>query len=147
MKIFRKKRDKELHPFINRLLIRINQKLLRYANYLQQKTNNYSRRKRIVFLFLLCLVFVTESSVIIIRSLQKNNMVSITVAPIRIITPPADNPIHPVFSESEYRRIERFKHYLDTNKTFRDSILASRPHLMDTLNFLQKIYKTNDNGK
>jgi len=147
MKIFRKKRDKELHPFIGRLLAGINQKLLRYAGYLQQKTNHYSRRKRIVFLFLLCLVFVTESSVLIIRSLQRNDMISITVAPIRIITPPADNPIHPVFSESEYRRIERFKHYLDTNKTFRDSILASRPHLMDTLNFLQKIYKKNENGK
>lgn len=147
MKIFRKKRDKELHPFINRLLIRINQKLLKYASYLQQKTNGYSRRKRIILLFLLCLVFVTDSSIVIIRSLHKNNTVSITVAPIRIITPPADNPIHPVFSESEYRRIERFKHYLDTNKTFRDSILASRPHLIDTLNFLQKIYKKKENGK
>ncbi len=147
MKIFRKKKDKELHPFITRQLMRINQKLLRYAGYLQQKTNHYSRRKRIIFLFLICLLFVTESSVVIIRSLQKNDTVSITVAPIRIIAPPADNLIHPVFSESEYRRIERFKHYLDTNKTFRDSILASRPHLMDTLNFLQKIYKTKENGK
>lgn len=147
MKIFRKKRDKELHPFISRLLMCINQKLLRYANYLQQKTNNYSRRKRIAFLFLLCLVFVTESSVVIIRSLRKNDMVLITVEPIRIIAPPADNPIHPVFSEGEYRRIEKFKHYLDTNKAFRDSILAARPHLIDTLNYLQKIYKKNDNGK
>ncbi len=147
MKISRKNRDKELHPFMVRLLMHINQKLLQYAGYLQQKTNHYSKRKRMVFLFLLCFVLVTESTIIIISSLQKNNIVSITVAPIRIITPPADNPIHPVFSESEYRRIERFKHYLDTNKTFRDSILASRPHLMDTLNFLQKIYKTNNNGK
>ena len=141
MKIFRKKKDKELHPFIARLLIRFNQKLLQYASYLQRKTNFYSRRKRKVILFLFCLVFVTESTIVIIRSLQKDNMVSITVAPIRFITPPADNPIHPVFSESEYRRIERFKHYLDTNKTFRDSILASRPHLMDTLNFYKKSIK------
>jgi hypothetical protein len=147
MKISRKNRDKKLHPFINRLLIRINQELLQYANYLQQKTNGHSRRKRIILLFLLCLVFVTESSVVIIRSLRKNNMASITIAPIRIITPPADNPSHPVFSESEYRRIEKFKHYLDSNKTFRDSILTSRPHLIDTLNFLQKIYKKNENGK
>jgi hypothetical protein len=147
MKLFRRKKNKELHPFIVRLLMRINQKLLQYANYLQQKTNCYSRRKRIILLFLLCLVFVTESSVVIIRSLHKNNMVSITIAPIRIIAPPAYNRIHPAFSESEYRRIERFKHYLDSNKTFRDTILASRPHLIDTLNFLQKIYKINENGK
>jgi hypothetical protein len=147
MKLFRRKKNKELHPFIVRQLMRINQKLLQYANYLQQKTNGYSRRKRIVLLFLLCLVFVTESSVVIIRSLHKNNMASITITPIRIITPPPDNPSHPVFSESEYRRIENFKRYLDSNKIFRDSILVSRPHLMDTLNFLQKIYKKNENGK
>ena len=144
MKILGKKRNKELHPFIVRSLMRINQKLVQYANYLQQKTNHYSKRKRTLFLFLLCFVFVTESTVVIIRSLQKNNIASITVAPIRFITPNPGNPVHPVFSESEYRRIERFKHYLDSDKVFRDSFLAIRPRIMDTLNYLQKIYKKNE---
>lgn len=143
MKIFRKKKDKELHPFIMRLLTSVNQKLLQYANYLQQKTNHYSRCKRMIFLFLICFVFVTGSTVVIIRSLQKNDMVSITVTPIRFITPSSDNLIHPGFSESEYRRIEEFKHYLDSNQIFRDSLLATRPRLIDTLNYLQKIYTKN----
>lgn len=147
MKIFRKKKDKELHPFITRLLTGINQKLLRYANYLQRVTNGYSRRKRMILLCLFCFVFVTESTIVIIRSLQKSNMSSYAVAPIRFIRPLNDYGIHPVFSESEYRRIEEFKHYLDSNKIFRDSLIASRPHLIDTLNFLQKIYKKNENGK
>jgi hypothetical protein len=143
MKIFRKNKNTELHPFITRLLIRFNQKLLQYASYLQRKTNFYSRRKRKVILFLFCLVFVTESTIVIIRSFKKDNMISITVSPIRFIPPPNFNNIHPVFLESEIRRIKQFKHYLDSNLIFRDSLLAAWPHLIDTLNYLQKIYTKN----
>ena len=143
MKIFRKKKDKELHPFIMRLLTIVNQKLLQYANYLQRITNHYSRRKRKIFLFIFCCVFVTESTILIIRSFKKDNMISITVSPIRFIPPPGFNNIHPIFSESEIKRIEQFKHYLDSNQIFRDSLLATRPHLIDTLNYLQKIYTKN----
>jgi hypothetical protein len=139
VKLFKRKKDKELHPFISRLLMRLNQRLLQCANFLQQKTNRYSRRKRIIFLFLICLVFVTESTVVVVKSLQRNDSTFITVAPIRFIKPAPVN--HTVFPGSEYKKIEQFKHLLDSNKSFRDSIVAVRPHLMDTLNYLQKIYK------
>lgn len=144
MRLFSKKKNKELHPYMVRLLKHVNEKLLHYAGYLQQKTNHYSKRKRLVFLFLLCFVLVTESTIIIISSLQKSDIVSITVAPIRFITPHPGNPVEPVFSELEYKRIERFRQHLDADKVFRDSLLALRPHLIDTLNILQKIYKKNE---
>jgi len=142
MKLFK---NKELHPFVVRLLTRLNERLLQCAGFLQRKTNSYSRRKRIIFLFLLCLVFVTESTVVVFDSLQRNDNALITVAPMRFIPPAPVN--HTGFPGREYKRIEQFKHLLDSNKNFRDSILEVRPHLMDTLNYLQKIYKKNDNGK
>ena len=142
MKLFKRKKDKELYPFISRLLIRLNQKLLEWANYLQQRTNNFSRRKRIVFLFVICGVFVTESAVVVVKSLQRDDSVLITVTPIRFITPTPRN--HTFFPGNEYKRIEQFKQLLNSNKNFRDSILADRPYLMDTLNYLQKIYKQHE---
>ena len=142
MKLFKRKKDKELHPFVSRLLICLNQKLLECANYLQRRTNNFSRRKRIVFLFVICGVFVTESAVVVVKSLQRDDRVLITVTPIRFIAPAPRS--HTFFPGSEYKRIEQFKHLLDSNKKFRDSILAARPYLMDTLNYLQKIYKQHE---
>lgn len=143
MKIFRKNKNTELHPFIMRLLTSVNQKLLQYANYLQRITNHYSRSKRQFILCLFCFVFVTESIVIVIHGLQKTNVNLYTVVPIRFMPPPGDPGMHPGFSESEIKRIEQFKHYLDSNQIFRDSLLATRPHLIDTLNYLQKIYTKN----
>ena len=142
MKLFKRKKDKELYPFISRLLIRLNQKLLEWANYLQQRTNNFSKRKRIVFLFVICGVFVTESAVVVVKSLQRDDSVLITVTPIRFIVPTPRS--HTFFPGSEYKRLEKFKHFLDSNKNFRDSILAARPYLVDTLNYLQKIYKQHE---
>ncbi|KAA9038693.1 hypothetical protein FW778_14190 [Ginsengibacter hankyongi] len=142
MKLFKRKKDKELYPFISRFLIRLNQKLLTCANYLQQRTNNFSRRKRILLLFVICLVFVTESAVVVVKSLQRDDSVLITVAPIRLIAPTPRS--HTFFPGNEYKRIEQFKQLLNSNKNFRDSILAARPYLMDTLNYLQKIYKQHE---
>lgn len=143
MKLLKRKKEKELHPFIIRLLAGFNQGLLRCACYLQRKTNGYSRRKRKWILFVFCFVFVTESIVVVFYGLQQSNRAFVTVAPIRSSPTPNFTDIPPVLSAGEFRRIEQFKHYLDSNSRFRDSLLAVRPHLMDTLTYLQKIYTQN----
>ncbi len=140
MKLFRrKKKDKELHPFIVRILMHLNQKLLHCSNYLQKKTNHYSNRKRKIILWIFCIVFVSESSFLIIRSLQKRDTVFYTVTPIKFI--PFNKISHPAFTGIEFKKIQQFKHYLDANKIFRESLLTERPRLMDTINFLEKVYQ------
>jgi hypothetical protein len=147
MKIFRKKRDKELSPFIVKLLIRINRKLVQWGIYLQSKTDKYSKNKKKVFLVVFCLIFLTAGTLVIIDSFQKDNVALYTVAPIRIIPITNEQNTAPQFTKDQYKRIEQFRHYLDSNVIYRDSLLEARPHLMDTLNYLQKIYKQNENGK
>ncbi len=147
MKIFRKNKSRELPHFMIRFLKMINNSLLKFAQYLQQKTKYYSDSKKKLFLFLFCLVFVTESSVLIILSLQKVPAFSYSVIPIKFIQPAEHTGISPGLPTTQFRKIEQFKHYLDSNTVFRDSLLAARPHLIDTLNFLKEMYKQNENGK
>src|SRR5450432_3096476 len=117
MKLFRKNKDqRELHPFILRVLIRINNTLKLWAAWLQQKTNSYSPRKRIIILVLFCASFVTESIVVVYQSFKKNNNVHHPVTfikPVRLLNEEA----HPLISEKEFRRIHRFKLMLDSLQT------------------------------
>lgn len=145
MKIFRKKNKdhKELHPFIVRVLLRINYTLKLCANWLQQKTNSYSARKRKIILILFCVVFVSESIVVVYQSLQKNNAIPYYVThiqPVRLLK----EEVHPLISEKEFMRIHRFKLMLDslqtTSKIKFDSLLSLRPHLMDTIHLLENLY-------
>ncbi|MDQ2753709.1 MAG: hypothetical protein M3R72_11870 [Bacteroidota bacterium] len=147
MKIFKKKKEKELSPFIVKLLMFINRKLVQGSTHLQKKTEKYSKNKKKVFLMLFCFVFVSESTLIVINSFQKNNIALYTIAPIKIPRLTNGQNINPELTNGEFKRIEQFRHYLDSNVIFRDSVLTSRPHLIDTLNYLQQIYKQNENGK
>ena len=147
MRIFRKNSNRELPHFIINFLTIINNKLLKFAKYLEQKTKHYSDSKKKLFLFLFCLVFVAESSIVIILSLQKVPAFSYSVEPIKFIQPPEISGDGFGLSASAYKRIKRFSHYLDSNTVFRDSILSTRPHLIDTLNFLKQMYKQDENGK
>ena len=121
---------------LERILAGMNQKLLQCASYLQQRSNQCSKRKLLVLLFLLCFVLITESTIVIIQSLEKKDTTFITVAPVRFIPLPGNKNTRTVFSRNVYERIQRFKNYLDSNQVFRDSLLALRPHLMDTLAYL-----------
>jgi len=146
MKIFRKNNNRELPHCIIHFLKMINNKLLKFAKYLGQKTKYYSDSKKKLFLFLFCLVCVSESSIVIILSLQKVPAFSYSVTPIKIFQPEA--PLNRSgLPTRQYKRIKQFSHYLDSNTVFRDSILSVRPHLIDTLNFLKQIYKQDENGK
>lgn len=147
MKIFKVNKNRELPHFMIRFLKMINNSMLKFAQYLEQKTKHSSDSKKKLFLFLFCLVFVTESSVLIILSLQKIPAFPYSVTSIKFIRPAEHKGISPVLPTIQFRKIEQFKHYLDSNTVFRDSLLSIRPHLMDTLNFLKEMYKQNENGK
>ncbi len=136
MKLFKRKRkERELHPFIQKVLIWIHQKLLHCAHYMQQKTNQYSKYRLKIILMIFCIMFICESSFLIIHSLKENRS-SYTVTPIKFIRL-KDKVFRPVFTRTEFKKIQQFKHYIDSNTIFRDSLLKQRPGLMDTIKLLE----------
>ena len=145
MKIFRKKNKnhKELHPFIIRGMLHVNNTLKLLADWLQQKTNSYSPRKRKIILILFCAFFVTESIVVAYESFKKKTIVPSPITlikPVRLLNEVACR----VISEKEFRRIHGIKLMLDslqiTSKIKFDSLLSLRPHLMDTIHLLENLY-------
>jgi hypothetical protein len=134
MKLFKRKREeRELYPFVQKLLLGIHRKLLRFAVYLQQKTNHYSRRRRKIILLMFCLAFLFESIFLITHSLRINTA-SYTVTPIKFIR--LNNKVfRPVFTRTDFKRIQRFKRYIDSNTILRDSLLMHRHGLIDTLKY------------
>lgn len=147
MKKLIKKKDKELAPFVRKLLIDFSRRLLQFGRYLQKKTNRYSKNTKKGLLLLFCVVFITESTLVIIHSFQKNPISWVVIGSSRRLPVTQIPRKYPVFTKTESERIDQFRKYLDSHVIFRDSLLAARPHLMDTLNYLQKLYKQNENGK
>ena len=148
MKIIQnKKRElKELHPFIMRILLLINDGLKRCAGWLQQKTNAFSIRKQKIILIVFCALFVSESLLVIHQSFRKENAGLYFITPIRPIPLLRQGTIQPSISKDEFSRIHGFKIYLDSlkatsnGKLKSDSFLSSRPFLLDTIHYLENIY-------
>ena len=158
MKWFIKKKKEEwsVPPFTLRIMLHLNKKLSSLAAWLGQKTVGYSKRKKVTVLFLFCVAFATESFYVVWSSFQRSSVPSYTVTPIRVM---------PLLKESgpktvaipELKRIHRFKEYLDSvsrsgnGRRWRDSFLTTRPHLMDTILYLEGLYneqfKNETNGK
>lgn len=133
---------KELPSSIEKILGRLNQRLLGFSEYLQMKSNSFSDIKKKWILFLFCGIFITVSTLLIIGSLTKKYLNSYYVLPIRVI-PLIENKVsQPGISDKDLRRIRRYKVYLYTlPKASRDSLLNGRPNIEDTINYLEAIYQ------
>lgn len=148
MKLWRKNKvtDWELPSFLISGLTRFHQWLIRMANFLQQKTNSYSVKKKKLLLLLFTIVFLTESSIVTIQSLQRRNNSPISIGRIKAV--PIENNLSDVtvITREELQKIKRFKNYIDSlsttakGKKISDSLLQSHPHLMDSINFLIKLF-------
>ena len=133
---------KELPPSIEKILGRLNQRLLGFSEYLQMKSNLFSDSNKKWILFLFCGVFITVSTLLIIGSLTRKYLDFYSVKPIRII-PLIENRIsQPGISDKEFKQIRRYKIYLHSlPKASRDSLLIERPNIEDTINYLEAIYQ------
>lgn len=148
MKLWRKNKniEKELPSFLKAGLVRFNGRMISIANFLQQKTNHYSLRKKKILLLLFVTVFVTESSLVIIQSITRKSKTPITVTRIKSIRVESDEQIAPLITKNEFLKIQRFKYYIDSlgttaqGRKLKDSLLHSLPHLMDSVNFLINLY-------
>lgn len=147
MKWFRKKEGKEghRHLIIEKTLALFNRKLRQAAAFLQRKTARYSARKMKTLLALLCLFFLTGSVVVAVEGFQTKAALS-PVPAMRFLPLLKENPQPQAVPVKVLERIHRFKRYLDSlglterGQVQRDSLLRSRPHLMDTLYRLDRLY-------
>lgn len=147
MKLWRRnKRVEELPSFLRAGLIKFNQRLHSIANFLQQKTNDYSQRKKKVLLALLTCVFISESMMIIVQSFTRKSETAISITRIKTIPLQKGQTQNLFITEKEFLRIQSFKNTIDSlnatpaRRKLRDSLLHNRPHLMDSVNFLINLY-------
>lgn len=148
MKLFQKQKRKqrELPLFLIRQLLYLNNKLNVLAAWLQQKTNGLSSKKVKIFLLIFCLIFFSVSILVMYQSFKTDNRNLYFISPIRTIPLLKEQRLRPVINEQEFKRIHGFKIYLDSLQTTAkgklkfDSLLSARPHLTDTINYLENIY-------
>jgi hypothetical protein len=148
MKLWRRTKEagSELPDFLKEGLVQFNRQLLVAADFLQEKTEGYSARKKKIFLLLFVIVFVSESLVVTIKSFRTPTKNPITVS--RIKTVPFERPDHQklLITKEEFLKIQRFKIHIDSltstaqGKKLKDSLLATRPELMDSVNTLINLY-------
>ena len=148
MKLFRKQKRKqrELPPFLIRQLLYLNNKLHVFAAWLQQKTNGFSSKKIKILFLAVCLIFLSVSIIVIYQSFKMDNRNPYFIIPIRTIPLLKEQRIRPVINERVFKRIHGFKIYLDSLQTTAkgklkfDSLVSTRPHLTDTINYLENLY-------
>lgn len=152
-----KENSTEKRPlFLEQLTVRFDSGLRGFAARLQRETIRYSARKKKVFLLLFCLAFATQSAWVAYTGFQKDTAPAVSVTPMRFVPLLKEER---AFSSSlkEFQRVHRFKRYVDSlgttpsGQAIRDSLLCRRPHLMDTVIYLESIYnqehKNDTHGK
>ena len=122
-----------------------------WVKWMMKRTEKFSRRTWIVLLILFVLSTSTYSVYLAVSAITEKDGILITVTPIKksrytTETGETDKEAAEV-SEVEYRRIKRFRVYMDSlarspsGKTLYDSINSSRPGLMDSLQLIEQLYR------
>ena len=128
MKWFNRK-QKEARPLpsiVVRLAGRINQRVRKCADLLQQKTNRISRKKLKWMLVLFCVLYIGGSVYAILSGLHPKKR-SFGITPIQVLPLLKENGSQPTITKSELTKIHQFKIYLDSlessadDKALRDS--------------------------
>ncbi|MBO9684443.1 MAG: hypothetical protein J7502_17540 [Flavisolibacter sp.] len=148
MKLFNKRKERKVHPVLVKFLVGINQRLRRAADYLQKRSGNYSAHTQKIVLVAFCLTFISISVYVAVDGIRKRPNNAYTVKAIKVIPLVEEKAIQPQVSIQELSKIHQFKIHLERlSKKARDSLLLNRPHLMDTLNFLETLYQNQIKSK
>jgi len=75
----------ELPRIVQKALIKLDEKMIAFSNYLQRKTNDFSSGRKKLFLLFFSFVVVCECAILIFCSLQNSGTITYTVSPIKII--------------------------------------------------------------
>lgn len=144
-----KKKAKEVvppHPLRLKLQMQLEARLRQLAAFLQAKTTQWTTRKKKTVLILFCFAFAAASGWVAYDNLEKKPLATLRITPLHFVPLANDDEPTQHLPSKELRRVYCFKKYLDSLSTnvkgqaVRDSLLRGRPHLMDTLNYLENIY-------
>lgn len=152
--IFKRKKEKQsvMHPIWQRWAASIDKRQQKCAAYLNHKAEKYSRRCKQICLALFCLFAGGSSINIAIRAFENpSGKVMIEKMSFPKYVRGGDSistfdPV-PVLTEKQYRNIQRFKKYMDSLQTSKagkikfDSIMKARPGLMDSVDFIEQVYR------
>lgn len=134
-------------PLAAKAITRFNMWLIELGSWFQRKTNQYSSGQKKLFLLVFCLTSVSVSFILILSGFK-------TIGEHREVKQFNYGPSWTKRWNSTLKsrgeesvRIEKFIDYLDHHKAFRDRMLISRPGLLDTLKYLNHLYKPNQYGK
>jgi hypothetical protein len=149
MKLFNRKiKERRVHQMLVKVLVSINHRLRRLADYLQKRAGSYPARTQKIMLVAFCLTFISISVYVAIEGIRNKAIDGYQVKAIKLIPLVEEKAIQPQVSMQELSRIHGFKVYLEhLSKKARDSLLMNRPHLMDTLNFLETLYQNQIKSK
>lgn len=122
-----------------------------WANWLMRHTENFSRRTWIALLILFVISTSTISIYLAVNAVTKQTGSSEQITRIKkprlLLKTGQEKSARPGISQSEYKRIEAFRFFMDSlarspaGKVTYDSILLARPGLMDSVWFIENYYK------
>jgi hypothetical protein len=150
MKWLKKRYRNEVGEFdgvIVKILLGVHKGLNGFAGWLQRKMNRFSLRKQKIVLAFFCLLFAGASLYVAVAGFRQRSysyhQQSISVTPLL-----KQQDVHAQISFQELTRIHQFKVHIDSlSGEERRQFLAGRPHLMDTVNFLESLYQKEINTK
>jgi hypothetical protein len=125
---------------------------LQGADFMRRKTEGLSCKWVKFCLLLFCLVSLGCSLYLVLGSFHGSGKTSLHVTSIDVPvnatkTGEEETLRFLTITKAELERIERFKRYLDSlggsenGKRLRSNILLSRPRLMDSIRFVEKLYQ------
>lgn len=124
----------------------------RWVAFMQRYAERLSTKWKAIILSVFCLCTGGFSFFLIAKSLTSNNIISFNVTQFKSSFPAklGDELSKPgvIITKEEYEKIEHFKQYVDSlavspsGKKLHDSILISRPGLVDSIIFLENIYQS-----
>jgi hypothetical protein len=122
-----------------------------WANWMEKRTKNFSRRTWFVFLVLFVVFTGSYSAYLAVHALADKGYPSFSITPIKkpkhLTETGEAKAAAPDISNAEYKRIKSFRRYLDSlarspsGKSIYDSITGHRPGLMDSVRFIENYYK------
>ncbi|WP_423147051.1 hypothetical protein [Rubrolithibacter danxiaensis] len=124
------------------------------AARMQRRSDQFSLKIKTVTLLLFCLLASSFSIYLIANNLLSNQADNVLkVTPINYprytkLSRAQNTAASIVINQAEYQKIHEFRRYIDSlantasGKRFLDSILKQRPGLMDSIEFLENIYQS-----
>lgn len=129
----------------------------RLANAMQKESEHLSATGKKLALIMFCFIGVCSSIYLItVNIFYKNNSSDLLIISIPLpkhVFENDENRNHVIISETEFKKIENFKKYMDSlsksisGDKIKDSILKFRPLLMDSVMQLEKLYQLQENYK